>query len=77
MNKKKQKYYRFIRNISGLTVKDVCKENNIAIGNIINGRASEEKMKIVRDNLDYKIRKIYLEECMEELRENGKQADIL
>ena len=31
MNKKKQKYYRFIRNISGLTVKDVCKENNIDI----------------------------------------------
>lgn len=51
----------FIKNFSKITVNKICKRINIDTANVLNGRTTDEKMHIVRTEIEKEIAKLYLE----------------
>ena len=45
----KNKYIQDIKDIQEITLRKICKENNINYANVYNARASEKTIKLARD----------------------------
>lgn len=63
----------YIKKFSSISVTEVCKKLGVDRSNLLNGRTSKKKMKLVRKGLESEFAKLYL---MEE-NENAKTDDIL
>lgn len=63
----------YIKKFSSISVTEVCKKLGVDRSNLLNGRTSKKKMKLVRKGLESEFAKLYL---MEE-NENVKTDDIL
>ena len=67
MEKEKIINLNFIKKISKITVKDICKEYKINTSNLWTGRCSKENVALVRKAYEAKIAKIREEELNEYL----------
>lgn len=47
----KEKDLQFIKDFSKINVSQICKDLNIDRSNVLRGRASEEKTKLVKDEI--------------------------
>lgn len=63
----------YIKKFSSISVTEVCKKLGVDRSNLLNGRTSKKKMKLVRKGLESEFAKLYL---MEE-NENVKTDDLL
>ena len=63
----------YIKKFSSISVTEVCKKLGVDRSNLLNGRTSKKKMRLVRKGLESEFAKLYL---MEE-NENVKTDDIL
>ena len=55
----------FIKKFSKITITKACKDLNVDIANLSNGKTTKENEKRVRKYLENELAKIYLEECEE------------
>lgn len=67
MEKEKNINLNFIKKISKITIKDICREYNINSSNLWSGRCSKENIALVRKAYEAKIAKIREEELAEYL----------
>ena len=58
----KEKYLRFIRDFSSISIKRICEEKNLDRSCVLRGRSSEEKTRILYQALLDEIQKIIPEE---------------
>lgn len=58
----KEKYLDFILSFSKISISSICKELNINRSNILNGKASEETIKLLYDELKKKLEEISLDD---------------
>ena len=56
----KEKYLNFILSFSKISISSICKELNINRSNILNGKASEETIKLLYDEINRKLDEISL-----------------
>lgn len=54
--------YEFIRNFGKIKISNICKENNIDVANVYNNRCSKDKIKIIREELEDRIARLYIKE---------------
>ena len=54
----KDEYLRFIFSFSKISISSICKELNINRSNILNGKASEETIKKLYDELKKRLTKL-------------------
>ncbi len=54
----KEKYLKFILSFSQISISSICKELNINRSNILNGKASEETIKLLYDEIKRRIEEI-------------------
>ena len=54
----KEKYLTFILSFSKISISSICKELNINRSNILNGKASEETIKLLYDELKKRLEEI-------------------
>lgn len=73
MTKIENEDLEYIKKFSSISVTEVCKKLGVDRSNLLNGRTSKKKMKLVRKGLESEFAKLYL---MEE-NENVKTDDIL
>lgn len=66
-NLSKNEDYKFIRSFVDIKINKICKDNKIDSANVLNGKASDENIKKVKNILDYNIKKIYLDEISERI----------
>lgn len=52
----------FIKKFSKIQISKICKKHNITRQNIYQGNASEEKIKIVRDEIFEELKKLFMGE---------------
>lgn len=52
----------FIRNFNKITLTAICKKLNLQRTNIVMGKAPEEKIKLVREEIESELAKLYLKE---------------
>lgn len=52
----------YIKKFSKIAISKLCKKNNIDHANLITGRCAEEKEKIIREDIESEIAKLYLKE---------------
>lgn len=52
----------FIKNFSKIQISKICKKHNITRQNIYQGNASQEKIKIVRDEIFEELKKLFMGE---------------
>lgn len=57
----KEKDLKFIKDFSGLQLKDILESVNVDRSNLYKGKISAEKMKLVRKEIDKRIIKLYYE----------------
>lgn len=50
----------FIKNFSKINIKDICEKTKIDRSNVLSGRASKEKIKIIRKTIEHELAKLYL-----------------
>ena len=55
----------FIKKFSKITITKACKDLNVDVANLSNGKTTRENEKRVRKYLENELAKIYLEECEE------------
>lgn len=55
----------FIKKFSKITITKACKDLNVDVANLSNGKTTKENEKKVRKYLENELAKIYLEECEE------------
>lgn len=55
----------FIKKFSKITITKACKNLNVDVANLSNGKTTRENEKRVRKYLENELAKIYLEECEE------------
>lgn len=55
----------FIKKFSKITITKACKDLNVDVANLSNGKTTKENEKRVRKYLENELAKIYLEECEE------------
>lgn len=55
----------FIKKFSKITITKACKNLNVDVANLSNGKTTKENEKRVRKYLENELAKIYLEECEE------------
>ena len=60
----------YIKKFSKISITKVCKELGINRGNLLSGRTTPENIKKVRDELERKVSKIYLEEVIEKNKDD-------
>lgn len=58
----KAKYLNFILSFSKISISSICKNLNINRSNILNGKASEETIKLLYDELKKKLEEISLDD---------------
>lgn len=73
MTKIENEDLEYIKKFSSISVTEVCKKLGVDRSNLLNGRTSKKKMKLVRKGLESEFAKLYL---MEE-NENVKTDDLL
>lgn len=73
MTKIENEDLEYIKKFSSISVTEVCKKLGVDRSNLLNGRTSKKKMKLVRKGVESEFAKLYL---MEE-NENVKTDDIL
>lgn len=56
----KDEYLKFILSFSKISISSICKELNINRSNILNGKASEETIKLLYDELKRRLEEISL-----------------
>lgn len=54
----KDEYLKFILSFSKISISSICKELNINRSNILNGKASEETIKLLYDELKKRLEEI-------------------
>lgn len=54
----KEKYLTFILSFSKISISSICKELNINRSNILNGKASEETIKLLYDKIKQRLEEI-------------------
>ena len=54
----KTKYLKFILSFSKISISSICKDLNINRSNILNGKASEETIKLLYDELKKRLEEI-------------------
>lgn len=59
--------FKFIREFARISVNDCCKKVNVSMPNIYNRRTSKEKAKMVREEIEDRIARLYLK---------GKKEDV-
>lgn len=72
----KEKYLRFIRDFSSISIKRICEEKNLDRSCVLRGRSSEEKTRILYQALLDEIQKIIPEEETNEKSNSNNNADI-
>lgn len=50
----------YIRNFMKISLKDICDKLKITRSNIYNGKISKEKTKLIREEIESEIAKLYL-----------------
>lgn len=56
----------YIRKFSNISLKDICDKLKITRSNIYNGKISKEKTKLIREEIESEIAKLYLKLDIEE-----------
>ena len=57
----KERDLKFIKDFSGIKLSDILKENKIDPSNFYKGKVSQEKVKLIKDQIDKEIIRIYYE----------------
>lgn len=73
MEKKNNDDLEYIKKFSSITITDVCKKMGVDRSNLIKGKTSKKKMRLVRRGIESEVAKLYL---MEE-KEYEKTDDLL
>lgn len=60
----------YIKKFSKITITGICKKYNITRPNLINGKSSKENEKIVREEIESEIAKLYIKEHKNEQQKN-------
>lgn len=60
----------YIKKFSKITISGICKKKKIDRANLLMNRASKEKMKIVREEIESELAKLYLKPDEDEKEEN-------
>ena len=59
IKKSKLKNVKFIKGFNQITLKSVCKEENVKRSNVYSLQISNENLKRIKENIDKKINKLY------------------
>ena len=51
---------QFIKDFSKITISQVCRDLNVDRGNLMNGRASESNTKLVKEELEKRLKDLSL-----------------
>lgn len=62
----KQKYFEDIKKINSINISYICKKLNINIQNLYNLKTSSKKIKLVKDELIYELKK-----CINEMEDKN------
>lgn len=55
----KLKNVKFIKGFNQITLKSICKEENVKRNNVYSLKISNENLKRIKENIDKKINKLY------------------
>lgn len=55
----KLKNVKFIKDFNQITLKSICKEENVKRNNVYSLKISNENLKRIKENIDKKINKLY------------------
>ena len=62
----KEKDINFIKNFSSIKLSEILKKNKIDPSNFYKGKISEEKTKLIKDELDKKIINLYYDRMIKD-----------